>query len=275
MFRRIFVGLLIMTGLMVIQPVFAQGAAKAPRTQSRSVMVFDATAGTPVYSKNVNSIHPTASIAKVMMAMVVLDSHRPMNSTLRVSSADRDTIKNTGSRLPIGSRMTRATLLHIALMSSENRAAAALSRYYPGGRPAFLRAMNRKAAGYGMRHTHFADPAGLSPRTRSTAYDLMVMLKHAGQYPVIRRYSTDHQATVATGLGGQLLYRNSNALIRKSGWDFVMQKTGFTNEAGHNLALYVLINHRRYIIILTGARSPYGPYADAIHLKDWLEARRS
>ena len=203
------------------------------------------------------------------MAIIALDARLPAKQMMTVSSKDKDLLKHTGSRLTVGSRLKRATMLHIALMSSENRAAAALSRYYPHGRRAFIRKMNNKARIYKMSKTRFRDPTGLSPGSVSTAHDLLLLVKHASQYPVIRHYSTDKKMSVYTGKG-RLVYKSSNGLINNPSWKIKLQKTGFTNEAGHCLVLNTTIKNKQYIFIILGARKHYGHYADAIHLKNWL-----
>lgn len=244
-----------------------------PKTQSRAVLVYDVSAGKTIYAKNINSVYPIASITKLMTAAITLDKRLPAKRIITVKPTDRDLLKKTGSRLTVGSKLTRATMLHIALMSSENRAAAALSRYFPHGRKAFIRQMNRKAHNYSMLKTHFADPTGLSPSSVSTAHDLLILVKHVSQYPVIRRYSTDKRLRVFTGKGS-LLYKSSNGLINNKQWDIELQKTGFTNEAGHCMVIKTTIKNRKYIFIILGAKKHYGHYADAIMLKNWLVHRK-
>lgn len=251
----------------------ARRAEYTPKTQSRAVLVYDVGAGKTLYAKNINSVYPIASITKLMMAVITLDAKLPAKRIITVKPADRDLLKKTGSRLTVGSTLNRTTMLHIALMSSENRAAAALSRFYPHGRHAFIRNMNRKAKKYRMLRTHFSDPTGLSPASVSTAHDLLLLVKHASQYPVIRRYSTDKRLKVFTGKGS-LVYKSSNGLINNKQWKIELQKTGFTNEAGHCMVLKTTIKNRKYIFIILGARNHYGHYADAIKLKNWLLHKR-
>lgn len=261
--------------LFTLLIVFYAGSSSAkpngykPKTQSRAVLVYDVSAGKTLYAKNINVVYPIASITKLMMAAITLDAKLPAKRIITVKSSDRDLLKKTGSRLTVGSTLSRATMLHIALMSSENRAAAALSRYYPKGRKAFISKMNLKAHKYRMFKTHFADATGLSPSSVSTAHDLLLLVKHASRYPVIRRYSTDKRMTVATGKG-RLVYKSSNGLINNKQWSIDLQKTGFTNEAGHCMVIKTTIKHRKYILIILGAKKHYGHYADAIKLKNWL-----
>ncbi len=160
--------------------------------------------------------------------------------------------------------------LHIALMSSENRAAAALSRSYPGGRKAFVAKMNQKARAIGMKRARFYDPTGLTPRNVASANDLLKMVNHAYRYQSIRRFSTDKQQIVRPGRG-QLVYRSSNGLINNPAWKIQLQKTGFTDEAGHCLVMRTTIKGQPVVMILLGAQPRYGHYRDAIRLKAWLE----
>lgn len=204
-----------------------------------------------------------------MTAMVVLDSKLSLDRKIKITSSDLDLLKKTGSRLSIDSILSRRDMLHVALLSSENRAAAALSRYYPGGRKSFIKKMNQKARSIGMKHSHFEDPTGLSPRNVATANDLLKMVNKANKYQTIRLFSTSKKRVVRPG-NGLLTYRNSNALINKDDWNIKLQKTGFTNEAGRCLVLYTLINGQPVVMVLLGAKSHYGHYSDAIKLKAWL-----
>jgi D-alanyl-D-alanine endopeptidase (penicillin-binding protein 7) len=221
----------------------------------------------PMLSRSV--LVPIASLTKLMTAMVVLDSHQSLKQKITVTPADRDLLKLTHSRLTIGSVLSRKDMLHIALMSSENRAAAALSRYYPGGRRAFVRQMNRKARAYGMTHTHFYDPTGLTPRNTASAHDLAIMAKHAYRYALIRQLSTDKRDVVHPG-HGQLVYRSSDGLINNKTWNIVLQKTGYTDQAGHCLIIYTRIKGQDVLMVITGGPRGYSHYHDALGLKAWL-----
>ncbi len=240
-----------------------------PRMLSRSVLVINATNGRVLYQKNTTHAYPLASLTKLMTAMVVLDSKQSLTQKITVTPADRDVLKHSHSRLTIGSVLSRKDMLHIALMSSENRAAAALSRYYPGGRRAFVRQMNRKARAYGMRNTHFYDPTGLTPRNIASAHDLAIMAKHAYRYALIRQLSTGKRYVVHPG-HGQLVYRSSDGLINNKTWDIVLQKTGFTDQAGHCLIIYTKIKGQDVLMVITGGPTSYSHYHDALGLKAWL-----
>ena len=214
---------------------------------------------------------PIASLTKLMTALVVLDANLRLNEMLTVTNADIDRIKGTGSRLAIGSKLSRAEMLHIALMSSENRAASALARHYPGGQRAFVEAMNAKARMLGMWNTRYADSTGLNPRNVSTAQDLAKLAAAAASYPLIRQYSTDQQSYVRTNKR-QLHYLNSNRLIREGQWEFTLSKTGYIREAGRCLVLGTKVNHEPVIMVLLNAETTNDRVADAKRIKTWLES---
>ncbi|VWD39169.1 D-alanyl-D-alanine endopeptidase [Burkholderia lata] len=236
---------------------------------SRAAYVLDVDSGTPLLARNARTVRPIASISKLMTAVVARDADRPLNGVLRVTAHDRDTIKFTGSRLQVGSELSRREMFHIALMSSENRAAAALSRDYPGGRAAFVNAMNREARRLGMRHTHFREPTGLSPHNVSTAEDLAKLVGAAAQDPLIRYFSTDTSTTVRPG-DGELLYVNSDPLVRYRRLPIRLQKTGFINESGHGVVMRMRVKGRRETVVLLGAPTRAGVSSDAIKIHRWL-----
>ncbi|MFL9961325.1 D-alanyl-D-alanine endopeptidase [Paraburkholderia sediminicola] len=238
--------------------------------RSSVAYVIDQNTGESLFDKNSRAVVPIASITKLMTAMVVLDSKEPMTDQIEVTDEDRDYEKNTGSRLSVGSVLSREDMLHIALMASENRAAAALSRYFPGGRPAFLAAMNAKAKQLGMTDTHFENPTGLTSQNVSSARDLVKMVNAAYQYPVIRRFSTDHSYEVYTGKR-TLAYNSTNALVRNPTWDIGLQKTGFINEAGECLVMQATIHGRPMIMVLLDSSGKYSRFADASRLRTWLD----
>ncbi|WP_063550006.1 D-alanyl-D-alanine endopeptidase [Burkholderia territorii] len=240
--------------------------------RSSVAYVVDQNTGEPLFDKNSHAVVPIASISKLMTAMVVLDSKSPMTDQLEVTDEDRDYEKGTGSRLSVGSVLSREDMLHIALMASENRAAAALSRYYPGGRPAFIAAMNAKAKALGMNDTHFENSTGLSSSNVSSARDLVKMVNAAYQYPMIRQFSTDRTYDVNTGKRN-LVYNSTNALIRGNGsWDIGLQKTGFINEAGECLVMQATIHGRPMVMVLLDSFGKYSRFADAARLRNWLDA---
>nr|WP_241023940.1 serine hydrolase [Paraburkholderia sp. Ac-20340] len=249
------------------------GFTMASRTRlfSRNVYIVDEQTHTQLYARNADHVAPIASVSKLMMAVVWLDQHHSAYAQrIGVTSADLDTLKFTSSRLTVGSRLTRADMLHIALMSSENRAAAALSRDYPGGRPAFVAAMNAKARQLGMTSTHFVNATGLSPHNVSTARELASLVRAANGYPLIRRYSTDNEQLVPTG-HGELQYVSSNRLVRYGRVQASVQKTGFINESGHNMVMRVMVHGRRPVIVtMLDSASAEGSRLDGERISHWL-----
>ena len=224
----------------------------------------------PLFDKNSHAVVPIASITKLMTSMVALDSKLPLGDQIEVTDEDRDYEKGTGSRLSVGSVLSREDMLHIALMASENRAAAALSRYYPGGRPAFIAAMNAKAKQLGMTDTHFENSTGLTSHNVATARDLVKMVNAAYQYPMIRQFSTDRSYDVFTGKRN-LAYNSTNALVRNASWDIGLQKTGFINEAGECLVMQTTIHNRPVIMVLLDSSGKYSRFADATRVRTWLD----
>ena len=237
--------------------------------RSSVAMVIDQQTGEAIFQKNAEAVLPIASITKVMTAMVVLDAGLPGTEVLEVTEADRDTERHSSSRLPIGSRLSRAELLNLALMSSENRAASALARHYPGGQSAFVRAMNAKAASIGMPDSHFSDPTGLSSGNVANARDLARLVRAASAYPLIRQYSTSTEATVDLGTR-QVTFRSTNRLIDDPAWEIGMQKTGYISEAGKCLVMQARIESRTMIIILLDASGAQSRFADAQRLRRWM-----
>lgn len=237
--------------------------------RSSVAYVIDQNTNEALFEKNAQAVLPIASISKLMTAMVTLDANLPLTDILEVSVADRDLEKGTGSRLSVGSRLSRSDMLHIALMSSENRAAAALSRYYPGGRLGFITAMNQKAQSLGMRDTRFLDPTGLSSHNVSSARDLAKMVKAAYQYPLIREFSTDANHNVFTSRKA-LQYRSTNALVRNPSWEIGLQKTGFIREAGECLVMQATIQNRPLIIVLLDSTGKYSRLGDAKRIRSWV-----
>jgi D-alanyl-D-alanine endopeptidase (penicillin-binding protein 7) len=237
--------------------------------RSSVAMVIDQRNGETLYQKNPDAVLPIASITKVMTAMVVLDANLPLDTMLGVADADRDTERHSGSRLPVGSRLSRGEMLQLALMASENRAAHALGRHYPGGLPAFVEAMNAKAQAIGMVDSRFADPTGLSSGNVSNARDLARMVRAAHGYPLIRQYSTATDLTVDTGYR-QVTFRSTNRLVDDPDWNIGLQKTGYISEAGKCLVMQASIEGRPVIIVLLDATATQARFADAQRLRRWV-----
>lgn len=240
--------------------------------RSSVALVQDLSSAEVLVGKNANTVRPIASITKLMTALVVLDGKLPMHEKITITSDDIDRQRNSRSRLSVGSTLTRADLLHLALMSSENRAAHALGRSYPGGQAAFVRAMNAKAASLGMRRSRFVEPTGLSSENVSTPSDLVKLLSAAGQQPLIRRYSTDDEEDIEVGSGKVERYRNTNLLVTKSDWDITVSKTGFINEAGECLVMLTRINGRDLAVVLLNSEGKLSRIGDASRVRKMLIA---
>ena len=239
---------------------------------SEIAYVQDLKTGRAIYQKNSTQVRPIASITKLMTALVVLEANQDLNETLEITSADIDRLKNTTSRLSVGSKLTRAQMLHLALMSSENRAANALGRHYPGGIRAFVRAMNDKARALGMRESRFVEPTGLSSENVSSPKDLVRLMQATAQHPLIQEYSTSEQLTVEPRPGRQLVFSNTNRLVQNSKWDIQVSKTGFINEAGQCLVLLTKLEGRQVGIVLLNAQGRYSRIGDAIRLRNLVES---
>jgi serine-type D-Ala-D-Ala endopeptidase (penicillin-binding protein 7) len=241
--------------------------------KSNAALVIDQTNSQVLFEKNSAVPLPIASLTKLMTATVVLEAHQDMNEVLEVTADDIDREKNSSSRLRVGARMTRANMLHIALMSSENRAASALGRNYPGGLPAFVAAMNAKAKSLGMSDTHYVDSTGLSSHNVASARDLARLVVAAHQHPLIREYSTDGKYAVNAG-GHQLQYVNSNRLVMNPNWDIGLQKTGYITEAGRCLVMQAKIEGRPVVMVFLDSKGKDSRLADAGRIRKWLEVNK-
>jgi D-alanyl-D-alanine endopeptidase (penicillin-binding protein 7) len=244
----------------------------APDLKSAAAMVVDQEGGRALYAKNVNMVLPIASITKLMTAMVVLDSGAPLGETITITADDADEIKGTRSRLKLGATLSRADLLRIALMASENRAAAALGRAYPGGTRAFVAAMNQKAVELEMWRSRFVDGTGLSSDNVSTADDLAKMVIAAYRYPIIREYTTGAAHAVRLGNGRVLQYRNSNRLVLNPSWKIGLSKTGYISEAGRCLVMQAVIGAKPLIIVLLDSWGTLTRIGDANRIRKWIES---
>lgn len=249
------------------------GRDQVPELKSSAALVIDQTDGRPLYAKNIDTVVPIASITKLMNAMVVLDASLPMDERIAISEADKDTLKGTRSRLQIGTVLTRHELLQLALMASENRAAEALTRVYPGGSRAFIAAMNQKAIELGMWRTRFVDGTGLSSDNVSTAQDLTKMVAAAYKYPMIRDFTTDTGLIVRGTRGRNMNYHNSNRLVSSPQWDIGLSKTGYISEAGRCLVMQAKIANRSVIIVLLDSWGKMTRIGDANRIKRWMETR--
>ncbi|MFV8818561.1 D-alanyl-D-alanine endopeptidase [Haliea sp. E17] len=243
-----------------------------PGLRSASALVMDQQ-GNVIYGKDTDSVRPIASITKLMTAMVVLDAGLPLDEKITITREDRDTVRLTGSRLDYGATLTRQEMLLLALMSSENRAAAALGRTYPGGMKAFVEAMNSKATSLGMTKSNFSDPAGLHSENVSTASDLMRMVKAADDYPLITEATTtQHMEVRPYRSRGPLNYVNTNRLLKNSSWNIELSKTGYINEAGRCLVMQANIEGEDVSIVLLNSFGKLTPFGDSNRLRDWMLA---
>jgi len=270
-----FVRVLVLSAVLGIAGGQALAADPDPsklKLASANVLVYEADTGRPLYQKAANDVTAIASITKLMTAMVVLDANLPLDEPLEVDMGDFDFVKGTRSRLSMGVEMPRREMMRLALMASENRAASALARHYPGGQDAFVTAMNEKAKALGMTRTRFDDPTGLSPRNVSTAYDLARLVEAAARYPLIREYSITPSHYVEVQPTGRVLgFNNSNRLIASNAWDIRLQKTGYISEAGRCLVMLAQIASRPVVIVLLDSVGKYTRLGDAQRVKHWLE----
>jgi D-alanyl-D-alanine endopeptidase (penicillin-binding protein 7) len=246
-------------------------ARSGPELKSASALVTDANNGEVLFERDATRVVPIASITKLMTALVVLDGQQPLDEKIEITSADRWSGKGAFSRLPVGAKITRADLLKLALMASENRAAKTLARNYPGGTPAFVRTMNAKARALGMTRTRFDDPSGLSSNNVSNARDLAKLVTVASRDSRIREFSTLQSHEVRAGRS-VLSYRNTNLLVGKPDWDIRVQKTGYTNDAGECLVMQAMIGERAVNMVLMNSFGKLTRTADARRVRKWMEA---
>src|SRR6185369_670093 len=257
--------------LLLLFPVH-RAHADQPDVRSRSALVLDRADGSVLYAREADVPVPIASITKLMTALVVLDAGLPLDEPIKVTAEDRFKGRGSVSRIPIGAVLSRGDLMRLALMSSENRAAHLLGRSYPGGETALVRAMNTKATQLGMTRSHFVAAAGLSGDNVSSAHDVARLVMAAGQNETIRRYSTTDRHSVAVGRH-ELEFMNTDSLVRDSGWEVAVQKTGYLNEAGKCLALQARILGRDVVIVLLNSFGKYTRVADARRIRKWMEHR--
>lgn len=251
------------------------GSPKAPSRlmlRSASALVLDQRTGQALVEKQAEAVMPIASITKLMTAMVVLDANLNMQEPLVIENGDKDMIRHSRSRLPVGTCLTRGEALGLALMSSENRAAHAVGRSFPGGVEACVKAMDAKAQALGLTETRFEDPAGLSSGNVSSAQDLARLVNAAYQYPQIREYTTRTEATIRSGRR-TLQFINTNALVRGHRWQIGLSKTGFITEAGQCLVMQAMLAERPVLIVLLDSWGKYSRLGDANRIKQWIETR--
>lgn len=232
--------------------------------------VIDQESDEVLFGRNAEDVRPIASLTKLMTGLIVADARLPLDETITITGADVDRLKNSSSRLKVGTTLTRRQALHLTLMSSENRAAHALARTYPGGKSAFVAAMNNKARQLGMEHTRYVDSSGLSSQNQSSARDLALLASAAYESPLLRKYSTSPGYQLAVDGGKRLQYVNSNGLVRAGQWDIGLQKTGYISEAGQCLVVQTKVKGRNLIMVFLDSASKATRIKDAELLRRWL-----
>ena len=237
--------------------------------KSSVALVLDSDTDEVLFSKNPQAVLPIASLTKLMTALVVTEAKLPLNEVLTVTEDDIDTEKNSRSRLKVGTSLSREEMLHLALMSSENRAANALGRAYPGGLDAFVAAMNRKARELGMNDTQYVEPTGLSSRNQSSARDLATLVKAAQEHQIIREFSTSPEFEVELG-NRPAQFRTTNALVRSPAWNIALQKTGYITEAGRCLVMQATMAGRKLIMVFLDSAGKYSRIGDAERVRRWV-----
>lgn len=249
---------------------------KEPQIAATSAMIIDLDSGKSLFASHPDRVAPIASITKLMTALVVLESDQPLDELISVDIRQTPELKGVFSRLRLHSEISRKEMLLLALMSSENRAAASLAHHFPGGYSAFIRAMNRKAQELGMSSTRFVEPTGLSAQNVSTARDLVKLLKATRKWPLTGELSTTREKmAVFSSPNYTLPFRNTNHLVWQPDWNIHLTKTGFTNQAGHCLVMRAVINQRPVAIVILDAYGKYTHFADAKRLRDWLETGKA
>jgi serine-type D-Ala-D-Ala endopeptidase (penicillin-binding protein 7) len=260
---------------MMMKKLFAavlmsfSAAAMAVPFGSQSVLVVEDDTGKVLLEKNASAVVPIASLTKLMTAMVVLDAKQDMDEPIEIEKADVDIIKHSTSRVPVGATIPRRDVLQLALMSSDNRAAASLARTYPGGAEAFKAAVKRKIAALGMTQTSIEEPTGLNPANRSTAEDLIKMAHAAARYPEITRITTDPKDLINIK-GREVEYHNTNRLVGAKGWDIGLSKTGYTQEAGRCLIMKVKTAGKNATLVLLNAGASSVRVLDALNIRRYV-----
>ena len=242
----------------------------APRLKSAAFIVKNQRTDELLLTRRADTAQPIASITKLMTAMTILDGHLNMNEEIVIEEADKDRLRNSASRLPVGTRLTRREVLQLALMSSDNRAAHALGRTWPSGFEAFVEAMNRKAQALGLENTNFVEPTGLSEANVSSALDLQRMVEAAFDYPEIRDLTTRSELMIRYKKR-QIPFGNTNALIRNSGWEIGLSKTGYIADAGYCLVMQMNVNGEPIIVVLLNSTAESDRIEDARRIRQWLE----
>lgn len=246
-----------------------------PNLRSGIALIYDEQSQRPLYAKDAGNVAPIASITKLMTAMVLLDARLPLDEKITLTREDEDRYKGSRSRMRRGMTLPRGDLLKLALMASENRAAAALARTFPGGTQAVVALMNNKARELGMNDTHFIDPTGLHSGNVSTAHDLVKMVLAAQRYEKIQQATTSSAHVVDVGGNRQMHFRNTNSLVRNTSWDIGLSKTGYISEAGRCLVMEARISQRPVVIVLLDSWGKRTRIGDANRIRHWMESSLS
>lgn len=266
----IFLLWLLVSGLPIGLCAGSVPTTRLPKLRSAAVLVKDQLTGEFLLYKQADVAMPIASLTKLMTAMVILDAQLDMTQIITIEEADKDRLRNSRSHLRIGTKLTRRDALIVALVASENRAARALGRTFPGGIPAMVKAMNEKAKALGLSETKFEDPAGLSEGNVSSAHDLSKLMESACCYPPINAYSTQPEVTIQSGRK-QLRFANTNALVRNPKWHIGLSKTGYIEEAGRCLVMQTYLAHRPVLMVLLNSSGKNTRLGDANRIRQWLE----
>ncbi|WP_416548907.1 serine hydrolase [Limnohabitans sp. DCL3] len=237
---------------------------------SSVALVIDQDTREVLFRKNDNAVLPIASLTKLMTGLVISEAQLPMSEMITITQADVDTEKGSSSRLAVGTVLSRGDLLHLSLMSSENRAAHALGRSFPGGLDQFVKRMNLRAQALGMSDTRYVEPTGLSSRNQSSANDLAVLVAAAYKEPVLRELSTSHGREIEVGRR-TLQYNNTNRLVKSANWDIGLQKTGYISEAGQCLVMQARVSGRKLIMVFLDSAGKLSRIADAERVRRWVE----
>jgi len=265
---------LALSGISVNLDAASSRVPRGLRLRSAAAVVQDERTGELLLAKQADVAMPIASITKLMTAMVILDAGLDMEEMIVIDNKDKDTLRHSTSRLPVGTRLSRRQGLLLALMASENRAAHALGRTFPGGIDAMVASMNEKARSLGLMETHFVDPTGLRDENVSSAQDLSRLAEAARQYPQISVFSTQPECTIKRGRR-LLHFANTNALVRNPRWQIGLSKTGYIEEGGRCLVMQTLLGQRSVLIVLLNSSGKHTHFADAIRIRQWIEASES
>ena len=248
------------------------GAQDPLDLKSSVALVIDQDTSEVLFKKNETAVLPIASLTKLMTGVIISGARLPMDELITVTQDDVDTEKHSSSRLQVGTTLTRGELMHLALMSSENRAAHALGRTYPGGLPTFVNLMNAKATMLGMRDTRYVEPTGLSSRNQSSAQDLATLVNAAYGDPILREFTTSPGYQIAVG-SRTLQYKNTNSLLKNPEWDIGLQKTGYITEADQCLVMQAKIAGRKLIMVFLDSAGKLSRVGDAERVRRWVEAQ--